>query len=61
MNKEVDEEFENIEDNYLLQCICTELKDNIQNAIKYIEIHKVEGFNWYREKIIEILKGSDKE
>lgn len=61
MNKEVDEEFKNIEDNYLLQCICTELKDKIKNAIKYIETHKVDGFNWYREKMMKILKGVDKE
>ena len=29
MNKKVDEEFKNIHDEYLLQCICTEMKDEI--------------------------------
>ena len=31
MNKKVDEEFKNIHDEYLLQCICTEMKDKIKN------------------------------
>lgn len=29
MNKKIDEEFKNIHDEYLLQCICTEMKDKI--------------------------------
>lgn len=37
MNKKVDEEFKNIHDEYLLQCICTEMKDKIDKAIKILD------------------------
>lgn len=37
MNKKVDKEFKFIHDEYLLQCICTEMKDKINKAIDYIK------------------------
>lgn len=40
MNKKVDEEFKYIHDEYLLQCICSEMKDKINKAIEKLKEHK---------------------
>lgn len=47
MNKKIDEEFKNIHDEYLLQCICTEMKDKIIKLKKEKEQLKV----WLKDLI----------
>ncbi len=41
MNKKVDEEFKNTHDEYLLQCICTEMKNKINNVINKINQYEI--------------------
>lgn len=48
MNKKVDEEFKGIKDVYVLQCICTELKELCN---KYEEEHNTKFKEW--QDIIE--------
>lgn len=47
MNKKVDEEFKGIKDVYVLQCICTELKELCD---KYEEEHSNEFQCWKRDR-----------
>ena len=59
MNKKVDEEFKNIHDKYLLQCICTELKDRINKAIDRLNYYNSGEALYYVpiQEIIETLRG----
>ena len=59
MNKKIDEEFKNIHDEYLLQCICTELKDRINKAIDRLNYYNGGEATYYVpiQEIIEILRG----
>ena len=63
MNKKVDEEFKNIHDEYLLQCICTEMKDIINNAIdlayQYAQIDGDHHKMWTIDQILRILLGNN--
>lgn len=64
MNKKVDEEFKGIKDVYILQCICTELKELCN---KYEEEHNTTFKEWqkdiqankkaqeYMKKYVEVL------
>lgn len=65
MNKKVDEEFKNINDVYVLQCICTEMKDRIDTAINYIdnyrtytEVKKATG-KWEDGRVVYVLYEED--
>lgn len=58
MNKKVDEEFKNINDVYVLQCICTELKELCD---KYEEEHNTTFKEWQKniqanKKAIEYIR-----
>lgn len=59
MNKKVDEEFKNIHDEYLLQCICTELKGRINKAIDRLNYYNIGEALYYVpiQEIIETLRG----
>lgn len=46
MNKKVDEEFKGIKDVYVLQCICTELKELCN---KYEEEHNTTFKEWQKD------------
>lgn len=58
MNKKVDEEFKGIKDVYVLQCICTELKELCN---KYEEEHNTTFKEWQKniqanKKAIEYIR-----
>ena len=55
MNKKVDEEYEGIKDVYILQCICSELKQQLQqkeNIIKKVREY-IKETHYYSEVINE--------
>lgn len=65
MNKKVDEEFKNIEDVYLLQCICTEMKDTINSVIdlayQYAQIDGSHHKMWTIDQMLRKLLGNNYE
>ena len=63
MNKKVDEEFKYIHDEYLLQCICIEMKDKINSAIdlayQYAQIDGSHHKMWTIDQMLRILLGGN--
>lgn len=53
MNKKVDKEFKYIKDVYLLQCICTELKDELTKIKLKYEMLELINFNLVRKEIFK--------
>lgn len=60
-NKKVDKEFKYIHDEYLLQCMCTEMKNKINNVIdlayQYAQIDGGHHKMWTIDQMIRILLG----
>ena len=56
MNKKVDEEYKDIKDVYILQCICSELKDRIEKYRHLFKTTKTEELMQENERLHSIIK-----
>ncbi len=56
MNKKIDEEYKDIKDVYILQCICSELKDRIEKYRHLFKTTKTEELMQENERLHSTIK-----